>query len=199
MPRRCSSILAKVNFIVDHCVLHNFCRGSNPKIRCVVQFFDWTTNSWATAAFVKKTNLQKTTLEAKSAFAYAVQKYFSLKVVYWVVLFLPISQYFGSKLRKTKEFLKSCQTIGTDCVLIVWQLFKVFWFFIIFGHTVEKSAKIRPPSRQLLARNFFGLHKQRPIWPLKWSFWRFVVYIIASVAQLLVVQSKRCIWHCWSV
>ena len=59
MLRRCSSILAKVNFIVDHCVLHNFCRGSNPKIRCVVQLFDWTTNSWATAAFVKKTNLQK--------------------------------------------------------------------------------------------------------------------------------------------
>ena len=59
MPRRCRSVLAKVNFIVDHCALHNFCKGSNPKIRCIVKFFDWTTNRWDTAAFVKKTNLQK--------------------------------------------------------------------------------------------------------------------------------------------
>ena len=42
-----------------------------------------------------------------------------------------------------------------------------FKFFAIYCQTTEKSAKLRPPSRQLSMSKLFGLHKPRPIQPLK--------------------------------
>ena len=97
---------------------------------------------------------------------------------------------------KPKNLEKSSDnrfTIRTDC-LTRFQNF--FCFFIICGHTVEKAAKIRPLKRQLSAGKLFWLHKDRPIRPLKWPFWRFVFLEKASIAQLLLVQSKSGTTHC---
>ena len=55
----CNSIFEEKNFIIDQCALHNFCSGCNSKMWCLVPILDLTTNSWATAGFLKKTNLQK--------------------------------------------------------------------------------------------------------------------------------------------
>ena len=90
---------------------------------------------------------------------------------------------------------KSGHNIGTRAYPCYGLILKFFWFIKICGYIVENSGKITPPSRQLFASQLFVLHKQQPIWPLKWSFWRSVFFTKAAVAQLLVVWSKSWTSH----
>ena len=82
---------------------------------------------------------------------------------------------------------------------MLWPDFEIFSVYQSLWQHRWEIGQNNTIHRQLLASQLFGFHKKRPNRPLKGPSWRFVFYIIIDVAQLLMVQLRKCIRHFFSV